>query len=42
MHNVVQRGDINFVPPRGAGNRQAVADLAAVKFPELMARLCYG
>jgi Sulfotransferase domain len=41
-HDVVQQGDINYVPPAGADNRQAVAELAAAKFPELMARLGYG
>jgi Sulfotransferase domain len=41
-HNVVEQGDINFVAPPGADNRQAVADLAAAKYPELLARLGYG
>jgi Sulfotransferase domain len=41
-HNVVQQGNINFVPAAGADNRAAVAGLARAKFPELMARLGYA
>lgn len=42
QHNVVQQGNINFVPPPNADNRAAVADLAMTKFPDLMARLGYS
>jgi hypothetical protein len=41
-HNVVQQGNINFVPPPSADNRAAVTDLAMTKFPDLMARLGYS
>jgi hypothetical protein len=40
--NVVQRGAVDFTPAPGADNRDAVAELALAKFPDLMARLGYG
>ena len=40
--NVVQQGPVNFVPPPGADNRAAIAELANAKYPDLMARLGYA
>ena len=40
--NVVQGGDLNFVPAPGSDNREAITGLAMSKYPELMARLGYG
>jgi len=39
--NVVAAGTLNFVPAPGADNREAIADLALAKYPDLMARLGY-
>jgi len=39
--NVVQQGNVNFVPAPGADNRDAVGALAMARFPDLMARLGY-
>lgn len=40
--NVVRGGEVPFTPPADADNRAAIADLAMLQFPELMARLGYG
>ena len=40
--NVVQQGNVNFVPTPGADNRDAVGALAMARFPDLMARLGYA
>ena len=39
--NVVQQGNVKFVPAPGADNRDAVAALAMARFPDLMARFGY-
>ena len=39
--NVVQQGNVKFVPAPGADNRDAVAALAMARCPDLMTRLDY-
>ncbi len=40
-HSVVTAGEVNFDPAPGADNRDAIADLAMTRFPDLMTRLGY-